>query len=237
MKEVPVVILAGGFGKRLGNLTQENQKCVLNINGFPILIHIINNLLTAFGSLDLKLAVGYKQEQVKKIINYYFGNNSKTKLTYIPHNPGTEGWGIYYQLKESLTGFFLGMPGDIITHHENYLELANLAEQLRIPTLSLSPNIKEAETHGIGVVNSYYVTKLFWPPINPVPESFNRDMTIFASFPDDFKRLLEDFPNPGKSIGFSFMDSVNSKRDIGGYIWSGKWIHIASTEDLKKMPP
>lgn len=46
----------------MGEITKDRQKCLLPIDGKPILIHVIENLLEAFGSVDIKIAVGFKQE-------------------------------------------------------------------------------------------------------------------------------------------------------------------------------
>jgi dTDP-glucose pyrophosphorylase len=68
-RENPVVIMAGGLGTRLHELTREKPKPMLSVGGRPILEMIINRFVTQ-GFLKIWLAVNYRAE----IIERYFGN-------------------------------------------------------------------------------------------------------------------------------------------------------------------
>ena len=53
------VILAAGMGKRLGELTKNNTKCMIKVNG----ITLIERVLTQLSSLPLTriiIVIGYK---------------------------------------------------------------------------------------------------------------------------------------------------------------------------------
>ena len=67
-----VVILAGGKGKRLGNMTKDTPKPMIDINGKPFLEHLINDIVDN-NFTEVILLLGYKAE---KIVNY-FGDGSK----------------------------------------------------------------------------------------------------------------------------------------------------------------
>lgn len=57
------IILAAGMGKRLGDLTRENTKCMVSVNG----ISLIDRLLTQLSRLDLKrvvIVVGYEGQKL-----------------------------------------------------------------------------------------------------------------------------------------------------------------------------
>ena len=64
-----VVILAGGLGTRLAELTGEIPKPMVPVGGKPILWHIMNHY-AKFGYDEFVLALGYKAE----IIKHYFLN-------------------------------------------------------------------------------------------------------------------------------------------------------------------
>lgn len=65
------VILAAGRGTRLGNLTEETPKCLLQIKGRPIIDYSIENLKACgFKSKDIGIVVGFQKE---KIMNYLGG--------------------------------------------------------------------------------------------------------------------------------------------------------------------
>ena len=66
------VILAAGMGRRLGELTGDNTKCMLEVNG----VKLIDRALECLAECNLSrivLVVGYKRENVKA----YVGNNYK----------------------------------------------------------------------------------------------------------------------------------------------------------------
>ena len=58
------VILAGGRGTRLSELTNKIPKPMVKINGKPIIVHIINHF-KKFGIKDFIIAAGYKKEVLK----------------------------------------------------------------------------------------------------------------------------------------------------------------------------
>ena len=59
------VILAGGLGTRLSELTETLPKPMLQIGGIPVLRHIMNSY-AAFDFTEFVLALGYKADLVKK---------------------------------------------------------------------------------------------------------------------------------------------------------------------------
>ncbi len=69
------IILAGGLGTRLSELTGNLPKPMIEIGGKPILWHIMN-LYAAFDYKEFVLALGYKAEMVKEyFLNFYAINN------------------------------------------------------------------------------------------------------------------------------------------------------------------
>lgn len=76
------IILAAGMGKRLGDLTKGNTKCMVSVNG----ISLIDRTLTQLSQLTLSrvvIVIGYKGANLKS----YVGSEYKgMKIEYI-HNP------------------------------------------------------------------------------------------------------------------------------------------------------
>jgi glucose-1-phosphate cytidylyltransferase len=60
-----VVILAGGLGTRLGELTEIMPKPMVDISGSPIIVHIMK-IYARFGFKDFIVALGYKGDVIKK---------------------------------------------------------------------------------------------------------------------------------------------------------------------------
>jgi len=70
-----VVILAGGFGTRISEYTEDIPKPMVNIGNRPILWHIMRTY-AKFGYKDFCLALGYKAEIIKEFFLNYRGLNA-----------------------------------------------------------------------------------------------------------------------------------------------------------------
>lgn len=76
------IILAAGMGKRLGELTQNNTKCMVKVHKQTL----IERMLAQLSLLNLKriiLVIGYKGEKVKELVGNKIGG---TPILYI-ENP------------------------------------------------------------------------------------------------------------------------------------------------------
>lgn len=76
------VILAAGMGKRLKDLTQDNTKCMVKVNG----VTLIERMLRQLDKLNLSeivIVVGYKKDGLKKYIGTL---KTATPIKYIENN-------------------------------------------------------------------------------------------------------------------------------------------------------
>ena len=79
LQDIKVVILAGGLGSRLSELTKKIPKPMVMIDDKPIIEHIIN-LYTKHGFKNFIVAGGYKYEIIKKFFKNYKKNEIKIKV-------------------------------------------------------------------------------------------------------------------------------------------------------------
>jgi len=66
-----VVLLAGGFGTRLSEYTKTIPKPMINIDGKPLLLHIMK-FYARHGFKNFYVAIGYKGEIIKNFFNKKF---------------------------------------------------------------------------------------------------------------------------------------------------------------------
>ena len=110
--KTPVVIMAGGLGKRLGSLCDATPKPMLRIAGEPILQHIINNLIRA-GFINFFVSVNHKSD----VIEDYFGDgaNFGCHIEYVRETKKLGTAGSIRQLEGRINTDFLVINGDILT--------------------------------------------------------------------------------------------------------------------------
>jgi glucose-1-phosphate cytidylyltransferase len=70
MKDIPVVILCGGRGSRLGEESDIRPKPMVEIGGKPILWHIMK-IYSSYGYNRFILALGYKADYIKTYFQNY----------------------------------------------------------------------------------------------------------------------------------------------------------------------
>ena len=92
-----VVILAGGFGTRIGEYTKTIPKPLIKISGKPILIHIME-LYSRYGFKEFYIALGYKGNEIKKFFKK--NNFSKWKINLVETGKNTMTGGRLKRLKK-----------------------------------------------------------------------------------------------------------------------------------------
>lgn len=93
-----VVILAGGFGTRISEESQNKPKPMIEIGGKPILWHIMK-IYSFYGFNEFIICAGYRQECIKEwFANYYIYNSditfdfTKRSDKVIVHDEHSEPW-------------------------------------------------------------------------------------------------------------------------------------------------
>ena len=92
-----VVILAGGFGTRIGEESHLKPKPMIEIGGRPILWHIMKTY-SYYGFNDFVICLGYKAYCIKEYFAHYFLHEAdvtfdfRTSNQQIIHNHQAEPW-------------------------------------------------------------------------------------------------------------------------------------------------
>ncbi len=110
------IILAAGMGKRLGELTKDNTKCMLEVNG----MRLINRTLDSLCALNISkvvLVVGYSSNNVKQ----YIGNNYKgMEIVYVDnpiYDKTNNIYSLYLAKEHLLTDDTILLESDLIFDH------------------------------------------------------------------------------------------------------------------------
>ena len=100
------IILAAGMGRRLGEYTKDNTKCMVPVNG----VRLIDRVLNQLSELDLKrvvIVVGYKGKELVDYIGNRYDDKVKIEFVSNPIYDKTNDiyslWKVEKQLQEDDT--------------------------------------------------------------------------------------------------------------------------------------
>jgi dTDP-glucose pyrophosphorylase len=111
-QNTPVVIMAGGLGSRLSELTRENPKPMLPVGGRPMLEIVLNRFVLQ-GFTDIWLAVNYRAE----IIEGHFGDGRKygAQIRYLKEKMRLGTAGALSLLPRDIEGPVIVVNADVMT--------------------------------------------------------------------------------------------------------------------------
>lgn len=128
---LPLAILAGGFATRLGDLTKEIPKCLIEINGRPFIEWQLD-LLIKNGYSDFLFCVSYKSEMVQEYLGD--GSSRSVKIQYSLDGETQLGTGGAIQKALPMLGEAFGvlygdsyLPIDYLTVEQAFLNSVNPA--------------------------------------------------------------------------------------------------------------
>lgn len=223
-KDNLVVIMAGGLGTRLKDLTKEIPKPMLQVGEDPMLQHIINNF-KQYGYNKILLSVNYKSE----IIENYFqdGFAYGVKINYIKETKrlGTAG-GIKLAQKYVNNPFFV-INGDIFTnlnvdnmmrfHMKNNYDIT---VGTRKHSFQIPYGVIDAENNSIQGLKEKPIIEYL---INGGVYCVNPDLIDYI--PDDEYFEITDLINI----------CINNGRRVGSYEINDYWMDIGKIEDYNKV--
>ena len=120
MTVATAMIMAGGFGKRMGSHTRSRPKPLALVRGRPILEHLIDRL-AAFGVSDIHISAHYLKEQVENFVKTV---ESKARVHLVEEKTPLGTAGALGLLPDSVSGPLFVFNGDILTR----ADLSSMAE-------------------------------------------------------------------------------------------------------------
>ena len=224
MKEnPPLLIMAGGFGKRLGKLTEKCPKPMLKINNKPILEHIINKAKEE-NFTNIFISTHYKSE----IIENYFGNGKyfNVKITYIKEKKPL-GTGGSFKFMSNFVGPIVITNGDIISKigYAKLLDFHNLNNA--IATMAV---IKNEIKNPFGVVKYNGIKLIDFEEKPTWITSINAGIYVVDSKVTNLIKKNETISMP-----LVFKKLKQKNKDVFIFHMHEEWIDIGSPEELKKI--
>ena len=111
----PVVIMAGGKGERLGSLTKNCPKPMLEVNGKPMLETILEKCIDA-GFKNFYISVNYLKDKIIK--HFSLGEKWGVNISYLEEGEPLGTCGSLKLLPNNLVDDILVLNGDVLTDLE-----------------------------------------------------------------------------------------------------------------------
>lgn len=219
-----VVIMAGGLGTRLKDLTKEVPKPMLKVGNDPLLYHIINNF-KQYGYNKFLLSLNYKSE----IVENYFqdGIAYGVKINYVKEKKRLGTAGGIKLCKEFIDDDFFVINGDIFTNLNVDLMMNYHKENSFDITVGVRKYLYEVPYGVIDVDNNRIKVLKEKPTVE-----FLINGGIYCLSPAVIDFIPED-------SYFEITDLINSciEKDmkVGYYEINDYWMDIGRLEDYNKI--
>lgn len=215
--EIPVVIMAGGLGKRLYPYTKILPKPLIPIGEIPIVEHIINRF-KKYGCDQFYLLVNHKKNMIKA----YFNEIEKEyKINYEDEDKPLGTGGGLSMLKGKINSTFILTNCDILIEEDydkiynfhkkgnNFITMVCSLKNIKIPygVIEISET-GEIESMKEKPELSFFTNTGMYIVEPKVIEELEKDKAI--SFPD----IIEHYKSQGEKIGI-YPISENSWMDMG----------------------
>ena len=217
----PVVIMAGGLGSRLGELTKNTPKPMLKVGSTPLLETILMSFVEC-GFYNFYISVNYKKE----VIMDYFGNGSKwgVDIEYLIEDKRLGTAGALSLIKETYKNPIIVTNGDVMTSMDYHSLLKHHVEQKSKATMCVRKH-EYAVPYGVVEVEGCEIMTLLEKPI----KSFNINAGIYVIEPEIIDRIPKDIFYDMTTF-FEDIVKTNQRRCV--FFLRDYWIDVGQVEEL-----
>ena len=231
------IILAAGRGRRMGNLTDKNPKCLLKIKEISLLERLINNF--SFREIDdLAIVTGYKKEMIRTYTEKTFHNPDWEISNMVSSLLTAEEWlanypcivtysDIFYR-KEAIYSLLINNDKLAITYDPNWHRLWKKrfdnplidAESFRINDDGFITEIGN-RSKDINLIEGQYMGLIkFTPHSWKICKSYISGLSLDERYKWDLTKMINYL-------------IVNKKLKVKGVPYLGEWGEVDSIKDLE----
>lgn len=218
-----VVIMAGGLGSRLGELTKDTPKPMLKVGNKPMLLHLIN-MFSEYGFRRFVLCVNYKKEVIKE----FFGNGDKfgVEIEYVEESDRLGTAGALFLAKPLLDNDFFVINGDVVVNVDMEELFAFHQESKAIATMCVREYSHQIPYGVIQTNDDSSIKAIVEKPVT----SFNINAGIYILSPSSLESLSQatylDMPDLFSMI-------IDKGQQTRVYQLADTWYDVGRREDLQ----
>lgn len=229
------LILAGGRGKRLGELTKDRNKCTLEIAGKPIIEYNLDRAADIEKISEIIIVVGHMADD---IINAYGNSYRGKKITYVLQ-PEQRGLVHAIECAKSAIGkddFFL-LLGDEVLTESMHREMAENFERQNL--FAICGVINQPDTEKIGRTytviadDNNRIYRLIEKPKKPINEIQGTGHCIFRNAILDYLERTPIHPERGeRELPDLIQCAIDEGNIVKTFLIANRYTNINSEEDL-----
>lgn len=217
------VIMAGGRGSRLGELTKNLPKPMLPVGGKPIIANIAEQLCK-HGFVKIYISVNYKAD----IIVEYFKNNpvQNADISFLHENKMLGTAGSIAMLPNSMTEPFIVVNGDILSaiNYENLLDF-HIRNKSGITVCAREFSFQIP--YGVLKINGSKLTAIEEKPFH----SIFINAGVYVMNPEIIKLIKPEEPLDMPNL---IKEAADAKLDVSCFPLSDFWLDIGTPADYSK---
>lgn len=224
-KPVKALILAGGRGLRVSQFGRETPKCLLPVQGRPLLEHTIVKL-KAGGITDVIISINPDGQKIRD----FFRNGSRfgVNITYIEQKQIKKGTA--QPLRQAQTQLmdnnFLLIYGDVLAeiNFADFLEFHENQKNL-VATMALA-SVDRVSEWGVARLIGSKVAEFQEKPKHPTTQSHLVNAGIYVMSPQIFEYLTPEMTK----LESDLLPRLAEENRLGGYSFGGNWCDVSTPQ-------
>ncbi len=242
------VILAAGKGTRMRDLTNELPKPMLEVQGKPILEHILEGLIAAYIQ-EIFIVTGFRAD----VIEQYFGDGKRWGVPIAYGRQAVQdGTGKAPELAKEFIGAddFLLTYGDILVRPETYQQMLRRFREERFSGLVTVTASQDVTKGGLNFFDgTFCLTRLVEKPSQAQLDQLRREgllkeaqtvwynagIYIFRPVIFDFTAKLQKSPRGEYELTDALNALVAAGHRIAGMAIEGRWVDVRDPDVLAAL--
>lgn len=221
------IVLAGGFGTRMSELTERIPKPMVNLGKYPILLHIMSHY-SFFGIRDFLILGGYKVEVIQNYFDSIRPLVQKNNWTVEILDTGlhTSTAGRLFQAREKVKGDFFLTYGDGLSDVDIaklYVWHRKMSKAATVTAVHPPPRFGYMEVSEFGTVEAFKEkdsSKVGW--INGGYFCFSEDIFNYLISHED-------------SLESSNMEHIVYSRQLSAFRHEGFWMPMDTLREKNRL--
>ena len=222
------LILAGGKGVKMRPFTYEMPKCLIPVNGRPVLDYTIENL-RRHDIRDIILSIGYHGEKIREHVGD--GGRYGVKITYLEQKSSAAGTAAPLRQAKKLLGAepFVLYYADVLAKI-NYDDMFDFhIANDGVTTMALT-SVAKSSDWGVVRVQGSKVYSFLEKPDHRKDLSKIINVGIYICEP----RIFDYVSASAKRLEKDVFPKLVEQHKLTGYIFAGQWFDVGNPESYKQ---